>query len=572
MNNLLQKIKNKLTKEKYYATSKYIYKKKIEKVNDKGYRIVIIKKIIKHKEIIKISNDIFRYLLIKFENIECFDSTKNYLLQSKDGIITFLDKQLEKENDKEDYYISLSEILIYFFERISLLYLKLFSKKKESFIEEKENLRHLYVFKECNKFLSELNKNEIDEGLNANITKLFCYTFIKMHNKRRFKPENVIKIINESDEIKMVKLYIYKTIYNQNKKQMNTFLDSDIIDKYKLYNYQGFEEFIKSKDIEKLENSSFGDNKSNDIFKILEENSKNEFEEKITEDKISNPRKNFDDFYRASYQLILSKLDDEDFEDDNSYTNFYENVCKPLFENEDIDEDDNKLISLMKIIFEKETYKKFKEYYEINTEDIESLLYGYRFCLNEVKSLKNRDEDYIYSYLYNKDKLDDFDKKYYPGNDNNKDEPYYELYNRIIKHFEEYPDDGCYVCLYNKGYYHSVSGGFVGINEINTVCQKCNREIGSKEFYTEETDEKDEHKKINIKYYKIITSNNNYFRIFKDSEQIDDLKRNTEHYKKFENMKYMTVEEFKKRCIEPLYKKERGLNKIDMKLLEKKIK
>ena len=266
MNNLLQKIKNKLTKEKYYATSKYIYKKKIEKVNDKGYRIVIIKKIIKHKEIIKISNDIFRYLLIKFENIECFDSTKNYLLQSKDGIITFLDKQLEKENDKEDYYISLSEILIYFFERISLLYLKLFSKKKESFIEEKENLRHLYVFKECNKFLSELNKNEIDEGLNANITKLFCYTFIKMHNKRRFKPENVIKIINESDEIKMVKLYIYKTIYNQNKKQMNTFLDSDIIDKYKLYNYQGFEEFIKSKDIEKLENSSFGDNKSNDIY------------------------------------------------------------------------------------------------------------------------------------------------------------------------------------------------------------------------------------------------------------------------------------------------------------------
>ena len=113
--------------------------------------------------------------------------------------------------------------MIYFFERISLLYLKRFSKKKESFIEEKENEGHLYVFRECNKFLSELNKKEIDEGLNANITKLFClgyiktfcYTFIKMHNKKKFKPENVIKIINESDEIKMVKLYIYKTIYNR---------------------------------------------------------------------------------------------------------------------------------------------------------------------------------------------------------------------------------------------------------------------------------------------------------------------------------------------------------------------
>lgn len=64
----------------------------------------------------------------------------------------------------------------------------------------------------------------------------------------------------------------------------------------------------------------------------------------------------------------------------------------------------------MKIFFEKETYKKFKEDYEINPEDVEALLYGYRFCLNEVKSLKNRDEDYIYSYLYNKDKSDDFDK------------------------------------------------------------------------------------------------------------------------------------------------------------------
>ena len=34
--------------------------------------------------------------------MECFDQTKDYLLQTKDGIIKFLDKQLEKENDKKD--------------------------------------------------------------------------------------------------------------------------------------------------------------------------------------------------------------------------------------------------------------------------------------------------------------------------------------------------------------------------------------------------------------------------------------------------------------------------------------
>jgi hypothetical protein len=145
LNDLLLKIKNELTKEKYYATLKYIYKKEIEKVNDKSYCIVIIKEIIKQKDIIKISNDIFRYLLIKFEDMECFDSTKDHLLTTEDDIITFLDKQLEKKNDSKDYYIALSEIMIYFFERISLLYLKRFSKKNESFIEEKEN-EGIYMF------------------------------------------------------------------------------------------------------------------------------------------------------------------------------------------------------------------------------------------------------------------------------------------------------------------------------------------------------------------------------------------------------------------------------------------
>ena len=173
--------------------------------------------------------------------------------------------------------------------------------------------------------------------------------FIEMHNKRKFKPDKIIEIINESDEINMVKLYIYKIIYNKNKKQINTFVNSDIINKYKLKTYKyklktykGFEDFIKSEDIEKLENLSYGDNKSNGIFKILKENSENQFEDKITEGKISSPRTNFDDFYMAAYQLILSKLNGEDFENDNSYTNFYENVCKPLYQNEDYDKEDNK--------------------------------------------------------------------------------------------------------------------------------------------------------------------------------------------------------------------------------------
>ena len=54
------------------------------------------------------------------------------------------------------------------------------------------------------------------------------------------------------------------------------------------------------------------------------------------------------------------------------------------------------------------------------------------------------------------------------------------------------------------------------------VCPKCNSEIGSKELYIEERDKKDENKMIMIKDYKMVTSNKNYWRIFKDSEQIDN--------------------------------------------------
>ena len=73
--------------------------------------------------------------------------------------------------------------------------------------------------------------------------------FIKMHNKRKFKPDKIIEIINESDEINMVKLYIYKIIYNKNNRQINAFLNNEIINKYKLDNYKGFNEFINIRNI-----------------------------------------------------------------------------------------------------------------------------------------------------------------------------------------------------------------------------------------------------------------------------------------------------------------------------------
>ena len=586
MNERIKAIKNDQTKNKFYTTLKYIYKKEIEKINDKVYCSAILEEIIKEKEIIKISNDIFQILLDYCTDTEKFGNLKDELLESKDNIIKLLDKKLSDAN--QDYYIALSDTLIYFFENYSLIYLNDFSDV-EKFVEEKveeekgeeekgeeeeeeKKGEHLTIFKECCDFLYEFNNDEINEGLTY-ITQLFCIayiksfcsTFIDLHKKKKFNPENIIKIINESDKINMVKLYIYKTIYNKNNKQINSFLNSDIIKKYKLNTYNGFNEFINKEEVEKLDEFSYDDNKSK-TFKKLKEYEEKHFEEKISKNDISSGKKDFDDFYMAAYKLILSKLNNEDFEKDNSYTNFYSNVCEPLYTKDKGEDKKNKLIILMKFFFDKEKYKEIKKEYSINSEDIDALLYGYRYCLNEV--VWGAEKEKIYSYLYNRSNLSDFDQKFYPGNDNNKDEPYYELYSKIKNHFKEKPEEGCFVCLCNKGYYHSVTSGFPDFQEINMKCPYCNYEIGAKEYFREEfIEENGKTKTINIKVYQTVKSNSHYYRIFKDEEEIEKLKKSNES--KFEKLNYMTIEKFKDQYIEPLYSKEKGLNKIDINNVKK---
>ena len=97
-------------------------------------------------------------------------------------------------------------------------------------------------------------------------------------------------------------------------------------------------------------------------------------------------------------------------------------------------------------------------------------------------------------------------EKYYPGSDT-KNEPYYELFFKIQDHFIKHPDEGCYVCLCNEGYYHSVPSGFPGELEKNFKCPKCSKEIGTIEI-GEELDKKLE-----------TVKRDKYYRIFKDNEE-----------------------------------------------------
>ena len=157
-----------------------------------------------------------------------------------------------------------------------------------------------------------------------------------------------------------------------------------------------------------------------------------------------------------------------------------------------------------------------KKNYEIKSEDFDVLLYGYRYCLNEISEEYNDKEDYIYTSLYNHYKLDYLDNNFYPGSDTKEEESYYELYNIIENHFKEKPNQGCYVCLCDKGFYHPVSSGFPGYSEKNIKRPYCDKDIGVKEINVEEKFETET--KLS-KIYETI-NREKYLRIFKDKEQI----------------------------------------------------
>jgi len=60
-----------------------------------------------------------------------------------------------------------------------------------------------------------------------------------------------------------------------------------------------------------------------------------------------------------------------------------------------------------------------------------------------------------------------YEPKFFPGNDNNKAEFYYQIYSKIENYFKANPEEGIYCCFCDKGCCHSVTSGFHDFQEIN---------------------------------------------------------------------------------------------------------
>ena len=230
----------------YYNKLRYIFINEIEKTSDINYKNYLLNKLLKEKELIKTSNYIFQILLGNYLDIDNFSLGLKNLLNADDIIIKTLEKNLNNN-------FVLEEILLYLFEENSLIYFN------EAFFENKPN----EIFKDCIKFLDKYIKKQEEIGLKPKelyklvcigYIKAFCYTFIKMFNCEKPKWKNqkiIINVFNKNNSIcKMVRLYIYKILFNKN--NINFFYKEENIDKYKLNEYKDFKDIFQIKNSENL--------------------------------------------------------------------------------------------------------------------------------------------------------------------------------------------------------------------------------------------------------------------------------------------------------------------------------
>ena len=496
--------------EKYYNTLRYIVLQEIKKVKDNTFRGKVLETIIRDKEIIK-SNFIFEVLLEDYlpKNLEGFKEIKNKLLNGNDDVIKTIDSNLGDNQNN-----ILSETILYLFEKITCVFLDKYLNIENNALDDEQTLN---IFKECMKYLKDyMENNERIRNNNKIITKLFCLAYIRVYCfvfillfddiKRKFnKAEDIIEAINNNDLKDMIKLYIYKVIYYRNTKNMDVFIKKS---KYKLDKYNNFNQFIKIREniiVSDYEYKTLDNDNYKKVYETLEIYKKDGFKNRIEE--INNI--NIDNFYFATYNLFLSNFKNDDFEKSEIYKNYYNNICLPLFG------EDKKLLPLINIIFNPEEFSLIQSKYKFL--NIELLLSGYRYCINELKENKPKG---VYSILY--DETQYTNDKYFPGIDYPHNDSYFELYNQVTSHFINRPDEGCYVHLCEKGYYQSIPSGFPEYTNNNeNKCKSCGENISSK--------------------------TKNYLRIFKDREELNKIEQEIGNKKKLREINYMTFDEFKQK-------------------------
>ena len=512
------------THRNYYTNLRYILLSEIKKISDTDYRSKIIEKLLEENEMIKKSIDIFQIVLKPYlKKNDKFKDNKDSILNGEDNIIKLIE-------DKLDNKIVLEETLLYLFEKNTLNYFS-YIKKSQINLDEKP----LNIFKDSINYLNEyISNSEKYEAKMKETCKLFCLGYIKSYCFafiNMFKDsKKIIKVINDENPLcKMIRLYIYKIFYN--KYTINFFYKEENIKKYELKKYKDFNEFIKNKELNNIyklefEVKTLKNDLKEESSQLLEKFKKDNFKNKIEKRKFDIDQYGIDNFYIASYNPFLSYLY---IENGDINENFYPNICISLFQEKKI------ILKALELFYQPNKYKKIVGEYNINSNNIQPILLGYRYCLNELSIAKTNG---IYYSIYDINKTNYLKEKLYPGNDTK----FNEVFSMIINHFKYKPKEGCYVCLCPNMYYHSIPSGFPGVKDLG-ICPKCNMVIGSCK------DEK------GIK----MVNRKNYIRILKDDDEIKELKKDQKTASLLREINIMTLKDFIDKHITKTYENEKGI-------------
>jgi len=405
---------------------RYILFKEIQKISDINYRQKILKKVLEQDKMIKKSNDIFQMLFKNYLRQNNFKKIIKNISIEDDIIIKLIEKKL---NDN----IVLEETILYLFEKNSLIYFNgILNKKSKSVFLEDEPLE---ILKECLKYIGNYLKNQNESKIKAKeickifclaYIKTFCYTFIKMSGDDKSKvddPIKIIEVLNTDNTInKMIRLYIYKILYN--KYNIDFFLDETNIIKYKLDKYIDFNNYIKINDLSNIYKINYRietikKNNYKNLSDTIEKYKKEKFGGNIRIKDFDIKKYGIDNFYIASFNSILSNSLIQSSEINK---NFYNKVCKELFK--------GKTLKAIELFYDPQKFKDFKKNNHINSNNIKPLLFSYRYCLNELFNEKG-----IYYPLYDKQNLSFLKEKFYPGNDTKFNSVYFD----IINHFKTKP-------------------------------------------------------------------------------------------------------------------------------------
>ena len=531
----------------YFDNLRYILYKEIKKNNNPNYRVSILEILLKHNEMVKKSIDIFQLLLknnLTMDNLKKKEENINTKFNKEDPFINKIESNLK--NNK-----ILEETLLYLFEKNSLNYLKnILNTKKYLDSEPLKILKDCIVYLEnYSTFIKNLEKFDINY---KDFCKLFCIGYIKTYfytmykdDKPKCEKQDKIKDVFNKDKpniYKIIRLYVYKVFYNNYNYEF--FQDDNNIKKLEINKFKDFIEFKKANEISKFIIDYKVKTLKEDDFKLFIDEFKNNeldsFKKKIKSQEFNIKNKGIDNFYMASYNTILVKLLTSNT---TIIDNFYNNVCLPLFQGKEI-------MKAIDLLYNLKTFNVIKKEYNINRDNKKPLLYGFRYCLNELSvsaykstsSSAGKSSTNLYYYLYDNNKKEYLKKNYYPGNDTK----YNKVFSQIINHFKITPQEGCFVCLCDKKYYHSIPSGFPGKNELNMKCPYCHLNVGSIE---------DNQKIIPVKrtgFRKTL-----YIRIFKDKKEMED---NNIRLKEIDSM---TLDEFKEKYMKPSFEKEIGILKTD---------